>query len=566
MGVQRAVEIALDAVNTHKGKIHTYGPLIHNPQVLKLLGEKGMSVLNEIPQNGDGIVLIRAHGVPPDTIKKLEHAGFEVIDATCPRVIKVQSIIKKHARKGYGCIIVGDEDHPEVKGLLGFAGDMGHVVGRFKDLDNLPDFKKAIVVAQTTQNTRFFEAIGKWAEKSGYKIFNTICDSTEKRQAEAKRLAEMVDGVIVVGGHESGNTQRLADVVRQIGKPAFHIETEAELDVEKILSLNHVGITAGASTPNWIIKRIFMAVESLPSTKGKVFWQKRMIHIQRFLLHTNIYIAIGAGCLCYACSALQEIYKPLPYVIISMLYILSMHTLNNLTGRKEARYNDPDRAVFYSSHKMLMSLIAFASGAIGLSIAASMGVFPFFLLCIMSVLGLSYNLTLIPEKLFPDVKFRRIRDLPGSKTILIALAWGITTALFPVVSDSGTMNLCSLVAFIWSSCVVFVRTAIFDIMDMQGDRIVGKETIPILLGRKKSMTFLRLMLLFVFSVLFLSGISPVAPSLSLCLLLSPLYLFMVITIQSRQYMQPGIRFELLTESHFIMVGFITFLWSFLFSA
>ena len=125
MGVRRAVEMVLDAPHKHKGTISTYGPLIHNPQVLKLLEDKKIFVINDIPDRGSGTILIRAHGVPPDVKENLQKVGFDVVDATCPRVIKVQSIIKKHAAHNYASIILGDKDHPEVVGLLGYAGEIG---------------------------------------------------------------------------------------------------------------------------------------------------------------------------------------------------------------------------------------------------------------------------------------------------------------------------------------------------------------------------------------------------------------------------------------------------------
>lgn len=162
MGVRRAVEMVLDAPGKHETPIFTYGPLIHNPQVLNLLKEKGISVINDIPSKAEGgTVLIRAHGVPPQAKDKLRVAGFTVIDATCPRVIKVQTIIRKHAGQGYEVIIIGDRDHPEVIGLLGYAGRKGHVAGNMNDLDALPAFEKAIIVAQTTQNILFFESVKK---------------------------------------------------------------------------------------------------------------------------------------------------------------------------------------------------------------------------------------------------------------------------------------------------------------------------------------------------------------------------------------------------------------------
>ena len=561
MGVQRAVEMALDASHRHPPPIYTYGPLIHNPQVLSLLAEKGISVLTEIPEKASGTVLIRAHGVPPDTKERLEKAGLSVIDATCPRVIKVQAIIQKHAREGYASIIVGDRDHPEVVGLMGYAGANGHVVGRIHDLENLPAFDKAIIVAQTTQNVDFFGAVKKWAKKNfpRYKVFETICGSTEERQSETKRLADAVDAVIVVGGRESGNTQRLVEIVRETGKPACHIETESDLDMELLRNVRHIGITAGASTPNWIIKRIYRIIESLP-LEGDKPWKRRLFEIQRIALATNAYIAVGAGALCYACSVLQNVRNPFPYILISTLYILSMHTLNNLTGLKEARYNNPDLALFFETHKTNMVLAALSSGGIGLFVAASMGILPFVLLLIMTLLGLSYNLQIIPDSV-RNARYRCIRDIPGSKTVLISLAWGVVTALFPILSATGAVTWATVPTFAWAVGMVFVRSAFFDVLDMQGDQIVGKETLPILMGKRQAISMLRLTLLFVFVILFLSTAAGILPGLALALILCPFYMAVLISFHRQAYIRPGIRLEFLTESQFLLAGMITLVWN-----
>ena len=424
MGVRRAVELVLDAPHNHENPICTYGPLIHNPQVLDLLEEKGINILSETPDCGSGTVLIRAHGVPPLTKQNLKEGGFNVIDATCPRVIKVQTIIRKHAKKGYAAIIIGDKDHPEVVGLLGFAGEKGYVVDNLGDLDSLPAFDQAIIVAQTTQDTEFFENVKIWTGQKfpHYKIFDTICDSTAKRQAEVRQLADAVDAVIVVGGLNSGNTRRLAEIARQTGKPTYHVESESDLDVKALSSAQNIGISAGASTPNWIINRIYRTLEMLPYTRG---WGLHgfFVTILRALLLTNIYVSIGAGCLCYACTRLLGITDYFSHVLISILYVQSMHILNNLTGTKADQYNDPERASFYNNNMVLLSLLAFVAGGAGLLTAYTLGMIPFLILSAMSIMGLSYNMKLIPAKLSIG-KCRRIKDIPGSKTILIATAWG----------------------------------------------------------------------------------------------------------------------------------------------
>ena len=561
MGVRRAVEMVLDAPNKHQNPICTYGPLIHNPQVLNLLEEKGINILSEIPDHGSGTVLIRAHGVPPSAQENLKAAGFKVIDATCPRVIKVQTIIATHTQQGYAAIIIGDKDHPEVIGLLGFAGEKGYVVDNLNDLDLLQPFDRAIIVAQTTQNMLFFEKVKTWAGQKypHYKIFDTICDSTARRQAEVYRLADSVDAIIVAGGLNSGNTQRLAAIARQTGKPTYHIESESELDLEALSLAQNIGITAGASTPNWIINRIYRTLELLPYTKGKR-WHRLPVTIQRALLLTNIYVSIGAGCLCYACTKLLGITNFFPHVLISFLYVQSMHILNNLTGTKADRYNDPERASFYDNNMLLLSLLANIAGGAGLLTAYTLGLIPFLMLLSMSIMGLSYNRELFPGW-FISGKYRRLRDIPGSKTVLIAMAWGIVTSLLPSLSGSNNSSLSTAAVFSWSSCLVFVRTAFFDILDMQGDRIVGKATIPLLLGEKRTLRLLKSMLIFVFGFILLSSALHLTSSLGLALAICPIFLLIMLAAHERGHMLPGTRLEFLVETHFVLAGIMALIWS-----
>jgi len=566
MGVRRAVEMVLDAPDEHANPIFTYGPLIHNPQVLNLLKTKDINVLEDIPDHGSGTVLIRAHGVPPSIKQELTRADFKVIDATCPRVIKVQTIIRKHAKNDYASIIIGDRDHPEVIGLLGYARQNGYVVGSVAELEALPTFDNAIIVAQTTQNTKLFEAVKNWAAANHphYKVFNTICDSTERRQAEVKRLAETVDAVIVVGGRDSGNTRRLAEIASQTGKPAYHIESEEDLkaiDADVLAAARYIGITAGASTPNWIIKKVYRALEAL-QVKRRSNWSRFIFNLQRALLLTNIYVSLGAGCLSYAFAKLQGFSQFFPYVLISMLYVQSMHILAHLTGSKADQYNDPERANFYEKYKILLSILALAAGGTGLVIAYSLGLFPFMLLLVMSLLGLSYNRILVPKKI-SAFKYRRIRDVPGSKTFLIAVAWGIVTALLPPLSLTDPPHWITALIFLWASGIVFVRTAFFDVLDMQGDRIVGKETLAILLGEKRSLRLLKIILIILVAAMLVLSSLHLISYLGFLLISCPMLLLLLISAYQQGIFLPSVKLELLVESNFILAGGFAFLWSLL---
>jgi len=258
MGVRRAVETTLGMVRREESAIATFGPLIHNPQVLKLLEEQGVRIMEEIPPRADGTIIIRAHGIPPEKKKLLEESGARVEDATCPRVMKVQAIIAKYRKDGYSTVIIGDRDHAEVEGLMGYAGESGQVVNSEEDVASLSLASPYIVVSQTTQDERAFETLRAAILKRfpGGKVFNTICDSTHKRQEEVRRLCREVQALVVVGGRSSANTRRLGEIAEGLGCPVFLVESETDLDPGKLRRFARVGVTAGASTPNWVIARV----------------------------------------------------------------------------------------------------------------------------------------------------------------------------------------------------------------------------------------------------------------------------------------------------------------------
>jgi len=562
MGVRRAVDLVLDASNRAEGPVHTYGPLIHNSQVLDILKNKGISILDHIPENGQGTVLIRAHGVPPQEKKQLEDIGFSVIDATCPRVIKVQTIIHRYAQSDYHTLILGDIDHSEVKGLMGYTQGKGHVIQNIADLKSLPKFPKAILVAQTTQNHDFFSQVSDYLEShlAHYLIFNTICDSTSKRQVEVKEIAKQSDAVVVVGGKNSGNTRRLAEIVQQQGIPSYHIETENDLPDQELENFQHVGITAGASTPNWIINRVCHHLETMSSKK----WGSLFQSFQQALLFTNLYVALGAGALAFACMCIQGIPPHFQHAMMAFLYVLSMHTLNNYISRKAERYNYPYRAMFYERYRFPLLALAFISGMLGLLLAFFQGMTAFTILLAMSIMGMAYKVSLIPAGL-TKYHIQKIQDIPGSKTILIAIAWGVVTSILPAIAYTHQVTVASLVVFTWSTGLVFVRCAFFDLLDIQGNRIVGQETLPGLLGENRTMLLLKFMSIglfiwtFVFYMLSQIYITAVFVGFSAILFLFFIRFYEKKSVVSSTWL------HLIVESHFIVCGFLAWIPQILFN-
>jgi len=557
MGVRRAVDMVLDASNLSSGPIYTYGPLIHNPQVLKMLEEKKIFRIEQIPETGSGIVLIRAHGVPPEDEKALKDAGFTVINATCPRVVRVQVIINRYAKKGYSTLIIGDEKHPEVVGLLGYAEGKGHTVTTMEQLCALPKFENAVVVAQTTQNTVFYNEIKAWCKINAphYQIFDTICGSTEKRQTEIRELAKVNDAVIVVGGKQSGNTKRLAQIASQTGKFATHIEDVSEIDYGKLSSARSVAITAGASTPNWIINDAYVQIENNLQRQHPV--REFLFLIRDFLLKTNIMAAAGAGFLTYACLVLQGIDQSFHHALIAMLYVLSMQILNNLFTIKSDKYNHPQRAHFYKKNRTYLLILAVSSGVIGLYLSFTTGVLSFFILLVMSLLGLSYNLESIPL-MSKKGQFARIKNIPGSKTILITIAWGTVTCLLPAVANQSDLMSVTVV-LLFAVGLVFARTAFFDILAIQGDRITGKETLPVLLGEKRSFEIIQYVLIADMCIILLTFFTDLLVKKAFFFAIIPLIMLLLIKFFEKDSLISGVHREFVIELSFLVTGLIAVL-------
>ncbi len=561
MGVRRAVDLVLHAANKYAHPIYTFGPLIHNPQFLELLAEKNISILKEVPASGHGTVLIRAHGVPPGVHDQLDAAGFHVIDATCPKVKRVQIIIEKNVKKGCAAIILGNKHHAEVIGLLGYAGDQGYTATSLNELKALPAFDNAIVIAQTTQDVGLFEEIKEWLNRHRphYKIINTICPATKNRQAEAEQLSETAEAMIVVGGHNSGNTRRLIQVSAKNGCPTYHVETGDDLDTDRLVNLQHIGITAGASTPNWITKEVYRKIEAAHyQSKGKTVG--RLFLLLHMLLFTNVYLAMGAGALYYCAAVLRQAPLSLPHLLISMLYVFSMHTLNRLTDIDEDHYNDPYRASFYQRNLQTLGVIAVIVALAGLCLAAPLGAFSFTVLFFMTLLGVVYNLNLIPAR-FANMKMRRIKDIPGSKTVLVPLAWSVVLCLLPALSTPGWFNPTTFTVALMLTGGMFARSAFFDVVEMQGNRITGRETIPTLIGGERTLTFLNYFsvgfFLFILCACLLGLVSP----FGYFLLYLPVTCFLLFSAYEKGSLHSGLMMEFMVDGQLILAGAIALLWS-----
>jgi len=560
MGVKRAVDTVLD-IARHKGpeKIFTYGPLIHNPQTVDFLRERGIVPVNNIDaiplSDQKAAIVIRAHGISPMERRKLREKGLRIIDATCPKVTHVQAIIRHHAAQDYDILIVGDGDHPEVNGLLGHARGRGRVIGNSGNVDELPALEKVCVVAQTTQSVEEYASIVRRIRERFPEtiVFNTICDSTEQRQAEVRELAARMDAMVIVGGRNSANTRRLAALSAQQGAPTFHIETADELKDETLAHYDRIGLSAGASTPNWILSRVVDRIAEQQRKKQKK--GKGLLKLWTLSVRTDMYSALGAACLSLTAMFLERVPVNILFLLITALYVHAMHTFNRFVNRKTCSIGS-FREESYLRHENYYLSGAIMSMIAGLGIALSQGMRAFLLLFFISGMGVLYNLSIFPKKW----RYRSVKDLPGSKNISMALAWATVVAILPGIEREQFFSQGMVIAFLFTLGLVFIRSSLSDLLDIQSDRLIGKETIPVLIGREQTQVLLTVLSVFLFVLLIASASAGWTPSLSLVLPINLFYVWICFKLCDRRASFSGVVLEGFLETSYIIAGFSSLLW------
>tara|TARA_R100000027_G_scaffold42073_3_gene31437 strand:+ start:34154 stop:35089 length:936 start_codon:yes stop_codon:yes gene_type:complete len=276
-GVERAIKIAENFAEKGKGKVLTDGPLIHNSQMMEKLERSGVREVGDYTsekqlnlsdeEKEESVLVVRAHGISPERRKYLKSLGMEFRDATCPDVGLIAGRIKTGARKGKNTVIFGDPKHPEVIGLLGYAGGRGHVVQNDEDLKNLPDLEGGVaMVSQSTMFVHEFQRLSgilrdKYPEAE---IYDTICGATKERQTDLRKLVqEGAEAIVVIGGHHSANTRKLAKLANEHERPTYHIETAKQIDPAEMCQYSTVGVTAGASTPDFIIDSVCESLRAI---------------------------------------------------------------------------------------------------------------------------------------------------------------------------------------------------------------------------------------------------------------------------------------------------------------
>lgn len=283
-GVERAINIAREVAVSHNKKVFTDGPLIHNQQMMDVLQKEGINEIGDYQSKSDllldetqkanAVMVVRAHGISLERREYLKSLGMEFKDATCPDVGIIAGKIRIHAKKGYSTVIFGDPEHPEAIGLISYTEGKGHIIQSKEDILALPPLgDKVCMVSQSTMFTNEFEALGKLLQEQypHAVVIDTICSATKERQIDIRFLVEQgAKAIVVIGGKHSANTKKLVLLAEQQDLPTFHIQTVQDLDLAVIARYNPIGVTAGASTPDFVINEVCQTLESLqPSARLK---------------------------------------------------------------------------------------------------------------------------------------------------------------------------------------------------------------------------------------------------------------------------------------------------------
>lgn len=570
LGVKRALDRTLSASEESNGETWTLGPLIHNRQAVEMLAGRGVRAANSVDEIASGTVIIRAHGVPPDVEAALQEKGLKVIDATCPHVRKAQREMRRYSSEGYLVVVVGDRDHAEVIGLQGHCERQSVVIASLDEARNFSPDGPTCVMAQTTFNEGLFREIVETlsSKQPEIVVLDTICRATDDRQHEVRALADACEAVVIVGGYESANTRRLAEIAHSTGTPTLHVETAGELDVEDLRQYRLVGISAGASTPNWITRSVIDTVRRIESRQSAIRRISR--RVGEALLTSNIYTCVGAIALTYACCLLQRMRTEEGFVhrygLIAFCYIFAVYMLNRIVEDREDKLHAPTRVAFYRQHARLLLGCATVLALSSIALAFTLGPAAATLLVAAYMIGVAYNINVLPKHRL-GLRRRRLKDIPASKDVFTASAWTAVAALVPFFHSyhvdgrppggtlSNTAVVCA-VAFI----AVFVRATMYDFVDIQGDRMLGRETLPVLLGKQRTKVILGILTAVLALALGGSAYTGLLPPLGYWLLLIPAYICGYLFVYHRQVLESESLGVLVVDGGLILIGVVAYAW------
>jgi (E)-4-hydroxy-3-methyl-but-2-enyl pyrophosphate reductase len=481
MGVRNAILKIIREINSSRDEVYMYGPLIHNPQTVELLHKRGLKTIDQLQNIEKKQIAVRTHGIPLEEYTLLRQCAAKVINLTCPRVARVQAIIKKYSSRGLYTVITGDKDHPEVIGLKSYARTGVTVISDAAEIPDVPRAAQYLLVSQTTFDRESFERIvTEFRTRHEHTtVIDTICDSTRMRQDDV--LAGILEGndtLVVIGGKNSANTKRLARIGNERNVRTFHIETGEELEEDGFSETRRVLVTAGTSTPGWVINNVLDKLYAIKFKKSNIIVRSALLFLE-FIVRTNILSAAAAFFMGLIVQEYSGIGQGFIFPSISFLYIFSMYSMNNYFDRSFLKISNPYKYKIYEKYGRPLLASAFISAIASLYLARPFNFATIAVLIVSYLLGFIYS-TGPTKSLVETINVGFVSKIYYSK-IVTCFGWIIVTVIVPMLATHVELAaLASLSA--WVFAVVFLRTVLLDLIAYQGDLIMGRETLPLWMG------------------------------------------------------------------------------------
>ena len=546
-GVKRAIDKVLELEAAGKKPVYTIGPLIHNKQVTDMLAAKQITAIDRPQDAADksGVLVIRAHGITPQFQQEVKSCGMEVVDATCPLVKHAQNIIAKFAEQGYHTVIVGDSGHAEVIGLLGYTQGRGVVVSGPEEAARLPHFGKVNVVSQTTQKESVFYETAEEVKKHAdvCQISNTICQPTKDRQKETIELAKSADLVIVVGGRHSANTARLALLCKGLAPAVLHVETEEELEPAPVQRAKKIFITAGASTPNWVIDRVAARVRDLRTPNAKSILSGLAQKTWHFLVRNCFYTAFAAAALAYVCMRLEGIPTDRHLLAFAGLFVYALTAFNRAAEKGPGQ------------DKRFLTAAAWVTAAGALLCALTIDKGALLLGALFLAIGFAYP--------YRHVFKLQLLSFPGTKDIATALGWAYACAFLPAYSQGMLLRKAAYLAVFYTLLLVFMRSVTLGFTSANKDLIIGRESFYKAFGMKKTKWAVTLVLLALTGALGTLLSLTWKPALVGMLLIGHLYTVFIVIYYYSKSSTRSVKDETLIDGQFFVLWILSVLAAYL---
>lgn len=549
-GVRRAVDKVVYEIKKGRGPFRVYGPLVHNPQVLEALSERGVASCDDPWDIRGGTLFLRTHGVTREERAGLQKLPVNLRDLTCPKVGRALAIAGGRAADGFDVLILGDCGHQEVKAILSCTGGKGIVIGGPSDVGSLPELARPFLICQTTQSTENYRlTLEKLRERwPSCESENTICGSTESRQAELRLLMEKADCVVVVGGQRSANTARLAAIAGESGLPVFQVENENQIPADGIRKYRRVLLTAGASTPGWSIRRVRARLLDIQGA-GRV--SGLLPSLYRSLVYSGVQVPLAAV---FIGLAQQEVLGGRGWLVASLcagLLLWAFTGISAVLASRNLETTSQERQEFMKRHSGVLFpvYVAAAAGAAALSTILGGWWTPSVLGAV--VLFFFYCLPLTRKPFIPHGFW----SIPGSREALFTLGWGFFLSLLPALTLTHSGGVFGMSLWPLSLIALFFARSLFvDLVDLQGDALMGMDTLPLNLGGKRCRSLLLLCCAFASLVQFAGWAAGLLPACSLGFAAAPALLGVGLFFLERDQFYPEIGIRMVADGSLLAAG------------